>query len=64
MFGERDHLQRKIIAHLRSIGRYVEFDGGQERAIHNREFYTFENVSLEKNIPGTKMTYLDALVAE
>jgi hypothetical protein len=24
MFGERDHLQPKIIAHLRSIGRYVE----------------------------------------
>jgi hypothetical protein len=24
MFGERDHLQPKIIAYLRSIGRYVE----------------------------------------
>jgi hypothetical protein len=31
---------------------------------YNREFDTFETVSLDKFIPGTKRPYLDALVAE
>jgi hypothetical protein len=30
---------------------------------YNREYDTFRTVSLDKFIPGTKTTYLDALVA-
>lgn len=31
---------------------------------YNREYHTFQTVSLDVLIPGTKTTYLDALVAE
>jgi hypothetical protein len=51
---------------FRREGRLADLAAETKKALraHNRENDTFQTVSLDKFIPGTKTTYLDALVAE